>query len=51
MFAAPSDGPIASENSWVIPGSPALPRNRAYSDHRKAATVPTVMRVSIVAVP
>ena len=51
MFADPSDGPIARENSWVMPGIPALPRNSAYSDQRKAALTPTEMRVSMLAAP
>ncbi len=34
-----------------MPIVPAVPRNSAYSDHRKAASVPTEMRVSIVAAP
>ncbi len=35
----------------VMPGSPAPPRKSAYNDHRKAASTPTEMRVSIVAAP
>ena len=37
-------------NPWVIPGSPASPRNRAYSDHPNAASTPIEMSVSMVAV-
>lgn len=33
-----------------MPGSPAVPKNRAYSDHRNADRVPIETRVSIVAV-
>ncbi len=38
-------------NGWVIPGTPAVPKNNAYSDHRNALRVPSEMRVSIVAAP
>ena len=34
----------------VMPGIPASPRNRAYSDHAKAASTPIEISVSIVAV-
>ena len=34
-----------------MPGMPASPMNSAYSDHNQAASVPTLIRVSIVAVP
>ena len=37
--------------SMTIPGSPALPKNSAHTDHRYAAEVPSVIRVSIVAAP
>ncbi len=36
-------------NPWRRPGSPASPKNRAYSDHPKAASTPTDTNVSIVA--
>ena len=35
----------------VMPGSPASPKNKAYSDHPKAANTPSEMRVSMVAAP
>ena len=34
-----------------MPGTPAVPRNRAYSDQRNAAEVPIEMSVSMVAAP
>ena len=34
-----------------MPGMPASPRNSAYSDHSQAASVPSEISVSIVAVP
>ncbi|GAA3488796.1 hypothetical protein GCM10018987_28790 [Streptomyces cremeus] len=34
-----------------MPGIPAVPKNSAHRDHRKAADVPTEMSVSIVAAP
>src|SRR5690606_14284001 len=47
--AAP--GRMIHSNDSVIPGMPAPPRNRAYSDHTNAAETPSEMRVSIVAAP
>ena len=41
----------SSVNDMVMPGSPAPPRNSAYSDQTKAASTPTEMSVSIVAAP
>jgi hypothetical protein len=38
-------------NGIFIPGSPAEPRNSAYSDHRNALTTPSEISVSIVAAP
>ena len=35
---------------WVMPGTPASPRNRAYSDQPNAASTPIEISVSIVAV-
>ena len=51
MFAAPSVRSIVSSKGCVIPGSPAEPRNSAYSDQPKAASVPRETSVSIVAAP
>ena len=51
MFDAPSVGLTVSSKAWVMPGSPAVPRNSAYSDHSRAAVVPIEIRVSIVAAP
>ena len=51
MFALPSVGAIVSSNGCVMPGSPAVPRNSAYSDQPKAARVPSETRVSMVAAP
>ena len=45
---APRSG--MSSNGIRMPGIPASPRNREYSDHSHAASTPTEMRVSIVAV-
>jgi hypothetical protein len=42
---------MASENPSCMPGSPALPRNSAYADHRKATPVPSEISVSMVAAP
>ena len=42
---------MVNRNGWVIPGSPAVPRNKAYSDHPNAAIVPTETRVSMVVWP
>jgi hypothetical protein len=38
-------------NSIRIPGCPASPKNRAYTDHANAAETPIEIRVSIVAAP
>ena len=38
-------------NPWCMPGVPAVPRNNAYSDQPNAASTPTEMSVSMVAVP
>src|SRR5919107_2500113 len=51
MFPVPLIGFTVSSNGWVIPGTPAVPRNNAYSDHPNAARVPIDTRVSIVEVP
>ncbi len=51
MFPAASVGATDSVKGCVMPGSPAVPRNSAYSDQRNAALVPTEIRVSIVAAP
>ncbi|CAM5266318.1 hypothetical protein SFUMM280S_05706 [Streptomyces fumanus] len=51
MFPAPSARAMVSSKGWVMPGLPAVPRNRAHSDHRKAAEVPTEISVSMVAAP
>ena len=51
MLALPSDRAMVSSNGCVIPGSPAVPRNSAYSDQPKAASVPSDTRVSMVAAP
>src|SRR5699024_9504128 len=51
MLAAPSVRATVNSKGWVIPGSPALPRNRAYRDQRKAALTPRETSVSMVAVP
>ncbi|SKY87494.1 Uncharacterised protein [Mycobacteroides abscessus subsp. abscessus] len=34
-----------------MPGIPAIPKNKAYKDHPKAARVPIDTNVSMVAVP
>ena len=39
----------AKSKPCFIPGIPASPKNRAHSDHRKAAETPTDTRVSMVA--
>src|SRR4028119_2192222 len=51
MFPAPSVRETVSSKGCVIPGTPAVPRNSAYSDQANAAIVPRETRVSIVAVP
>ena len=51
MFPAPSLGWTVHSNSCVMPGMPACPKKRAYSDHRNAAETPIETRVSIVAAP
>src|SRR5882757_3104954 len=38
-------------NGWVMPGTPAAPHFRAYTDQANAASVPMEMSVSMVAVP
>ncbi len=42
---------MVSSNGCVIPGTPALPNNNAYTDQAKAARVPIETSVSIVAAP
>jgi hypothetical protein len=49
MLPAPSVRAMVSSKGWVIPGWPAVPRNRAQTDHANAARVPIEMSVSIVA--
>ena len=51
MSPAPSLGERLNSNPWVIPGIPAWPKNRAYSDHRNAAEVPSETSVSMVNAP
>src|SRR5215216_7953824 len=51
MLPEPSVRATVSSNAWVIPGVPAVPQNRAYSDQPIAANVPRETRVSIVDVP
>jgi hypothetical protein len=51
MFPAPSVRAMVSSKGCVMPGVPAVPRNSAHSDHRKAAEVPTEISVSMVAAP
>ena len=51
MFAVPSLRAMVSSKGCVMPGSPAVPRNSAYSDQPKAASVPRETSVSIVAAP
>src|ERR1700759_2548349 len=51
MLPAPSERPMVSSKGWVMPGWPAVPKNRAHTDHRNAADVPTEIRVSMVAAP
>ncbi|RUP69497.1 hypothetical protein SSPNP10_07065 [Streptomyces sp. NP10] len=51
MFPAPSLRAIVNSNGCVIPAMPAVPKNSAHTDHRKAADVPTEISVSIVAAP
>ena len=51
MLAAPSTRSIEIRNGWVMPGSPAVPRKSAHSDHPKAASTPTETRVSMVVAP
>ena len=50
MLAAPSEREMVSSNAWVMPGTPAVPQNRAYNDHPSAARVPIETSVSIVEV-
>ena len=42
---------MASANGWVMPGVPAVPKNRAHSDQPNAASVPIETSVSMVAAP
>jgi hypothetical protein len=51
MFPAPSVRAMVSSNGCVMPGSPAVPKNSAYSDQASAAMVPIEMSVSIVDAP
>ena len=51
MFAAPSPRATVNSKGWIMPGSPAVPQNSAYSDQANAAIVPIETRVSIVAAP
>src|SRR5918992_5230169 len=51
MLAAPSLGEIVSSKGCVMPGTPAVPNSRAYSDQANAASTPIEISVSIVAVP
>ncbi len=51
MLAEPSVRATVSSKECVIPGSPAVPRNSAYSDQASAARVPREMRVSMVEAP
>ena len=51
MFPAPSVRSMENSNGWVIPGTPAVPQNSAYSDHPRAASTPTEISVSMVEVP
>lgn len=47
-----ASGSVANhENVMCMPVVPASPKNRAYSDHPKAARTPTLTRVSMVAAP
>src|SRR5215210_6490259 len=51
MFPLPSVRAMVNSNGCVMPGMPAVPRNRAYSDQPNAASVPRDTRVSMVAAP
>ena len=51
MFPAPSVRAMVSSNGCVMPGSPAVPQNSAYTDQASAAMVPSEMSVSIVDAP
>src|ERR687894_2702658 len=51
MLPAPSLGAIVSWKGWTIPGAPAVPNSRAYSDQANAASTPIESSVSIVAAP
>src|SRR5687768_12924836 len=51
MFPAPSLRSTVSSNGCTIPGVPAVPQNRAYTDQPNAASTPSETRVSIVAAP
>ena len=50
-MSAPPSRSTANEKGWVMPGSPAAPKNSAHSDQPNAASVPTEIRVSMVAAP
>src|SRR5699024_7174214 len=51
MWASASPGLTVRLKACCMPGVPAVPRNRAYSDQPNAARVPMEMRVSMVAAP
>ncbi len=51
MFPAPSLRAMVNSNGCVMPTMPAVPKNRAHTDQRNAADVPTEISVSIVAAP
>src|SRR4051812_15479110 len=51
MLAPPSVRATVSSNPCRIPGTPAVPKKSAYSDHAVAARTPTEIRVSIVVAP
>src|SRR6478736_7453973 len=51
MFDAPSLGATENSKGCFMPGVPAVPKNRAYSDHASADSVPRETRVSMVAAP
>ncbi len=51
MLPAPSVRSTEIRNGWVMPGSPAVPRNSAHSDQPNAASTPTDTSVSIVVAP
>ena len=51
MLPAPSVRSMVSSNGCVMPGTPAVPQNRAYTDQPSAASTPSDTSVSMVAVP